>query len=74
MGIAVWIGVLGFLGTLLLVLVGLMNFSVFRKQLRSAREQIEHGIRHLEIAQQQPGPAPDPALHHPDVGVRAAAD
>ncbi len=54
MGIEVWIGVLGFLGTLLLVLVGLMNFTVFRKQLRIAREQIEHGVRQLEIAQKQP--------------------
>jgi hypothetical protein len=54
MGVEVWIGVLGFLGTLLLVLVGLMNFSVFRKQLRIAKEQIEHGVRQLEIAQKQP--------------------
>jgi hypothetical protein len=54
MGIEVWIGVLGFLGTLLLVLVGLMNFTVFRKQLRIAKEQIEHGVRQLEIAQKQP--------------------
>lgn len=54
MGIEVWIGVLGFMGTLLLVLVGLMNFSVFRKQLRIAKEQIETGVRHLEIARQQP--------------------
>ena len=54
MGIELWIGILGFLGTLLLVLVGLMNFSVFRKQLRIAKEQIEHGVRQLEIAQKQP--------------------
>jgi hypothetical protein len=54
MGIEVWIGVLGFFGTLLLVFVGLMNFSVFRKQLRIAKEQIEHGVRQLEIAQKQP--------------------
>jgi hypothetical protein len=54
MGIEIWIGVLGFLGTLLLVLVGLMNFTVFRKQLRIAREQIEHGVRQLEIAQKEP--------------------
>ena len=31
MGIETLIGVLGFAGTLLLVLVGLLNFSVFRK-------------------------------------------
>jgi hypothetical protein len=54
MGIEMWIGVLGFFGTLLLVFVGLMNFSVFRKQLRIAKEQIEHGVRQLEIAQKQP--------------------
>jgi hypothetical protein len=54
MGIELWIGVLGFLGTLLLVLVGLMNFSVFRKQLRIAKEQIETGVRQLEIAQAVP--------------------
>lgn len=54
MGIEVWIGVLGFGGTLLLVLVGLLNFSVFRKQLRVAQEQIETAVRQLEIAQKQP--------------------
>lgn len=54
MGIQAWLGVLGFCGTLLLVFVGLMNFSVFRKQLRIAKEQIEHGVRQLEIAQKQP--------------------
>jgi hypothetical protein len=52
--IEVWIGVLGFVGTLLLVLVGLLNFSVFRKQLRVANEQIETAVRQLEIAQKQP--------------------
>ncbi len=54
MGIEIWIGVLGFVGTLLLVLVGLLNFSVFRKQLRVANEQIETAVRQLEIAQKQP--------------------
>ena len=53
-GIEVWIGVLGFVGTLLLVLVGLLNFSVFRKQLRVANEQIKTAVRQLEIAQKQP--------------------
>jgi hypothetical protein len=48
------IGVLGFAGTLLLVLVGLLNFSVFRKQLRIAKEQIDTAVRQLEIAQKQP--------------------
>lgn len=54
MGIEVWLGMMGFFGTLLLVLVGLMNFTVFRKQLRIAKEQIEHGVRQLELAQKQP--------------------
>src|SRR5918992_5879664 len=54
MGIEALIGVLGFLGTLLLVLVGLLNFSVFRKQLRIAKEQIDTAVRQLEIAQKQP--------------------
>jgi len=54
MGIETVIGVLGFMGTLLLVLVGLLNFSVFRKQLRIAKEQIDTAVRQLEIAQKQP--------------------
>jgi hypothetical protein len=47
MGIEALIGVLGFVGTLLLVLVGLLNFFVFRKQLRIAREQIDIAVRQL---------------------------
>ena len=54
MGIEPLIGVLGFMGTLLLVIVGLLNFSVFRKQLRIAKEQIDTAVRQLEIAQKQP--------------------
>lgn len=54
MGIEWIIGVLGFLGTLLLVVVGLLNFSIFRKQLRIAKEQIDTAVRQLEIAQKQP--------------------
>lgn len=54
MGIETLIGVLGFGGTLLLVVVGLLNFSVFRKQLRIAKEQIDTAVRQLEIAQKQP--------------------
>ena len=54
MGFEALIGVLGFMGTLLLVLVGLLNFSVFRKQLRIARDQIDTAVRQLEIAQKQP--------------------
>jgi hypothetical protein len=54
MRIEALIGVLGFVGSLLLVLVGLLNFSVFRKQLRIAKEQIDTAVRQLEIAQKQP--------------------
>jgi len=54
MAIQTLIGVLGFMGTLLLVIVGLLNFSVFRKQLRIAKEQIDTAVRQLEIAQKQP--------------------
>ena len=54
MGFETLIGVLGFMGTLLLVLVGLLNFSVFRKQLRIAKDQIDTAVRQLEIAQRQP--------------------
>ena len=54
MGIETLIAMLGFVGTLLLVLVGLLNFSVFRKQLRIAQEQIDTAMRQLEIAQKQP--------------------
>jgi hypothetical protein len=50
----VWIGWMGFAGTMLLVAVGLLNFSVFREQLRIAREQIDTALRQLELAQQQP--------------------
>ena len=54
MGFETLIGVLGFLGTLLLVTVGLLNFSVFRKQLRIAKDQIDTAVRQLELAQKQP--------------------
>jgi hypothetical protein len=54
MGFETLIGVLGFLATLLLVLVGLLNFSIFRKQLRIAKDQIDTAVRQLEIAQKQP--------------------
>lgn len=54
MGFEPLIGVLGFMGTLALVLVGLLNFSVFRKQLQIAKEQIDTAVRQLEIAQKQP--------------------
>jgi hypothetical protein len=54
MGAQVIISLLGFGGTLLLVTVGLLNFSVFRKQLRLAQEQIETAITQLDISRKQP--------------------
>src|ERR1043166_9974124 len=54
MGMDGLLGVLGFGATLLLGLAGLLNFSVFRKQLRIAKEQIDTAVRQLEIAQKQP--------------------
>jgi hypothetical protein len=41
-------------GTLLLVVTGLLNFSVFLRQLRHGREQLETARRQLENARQQP--------------------
>lgn len=48
------VSILSFAGTLLLVLTGLMNFSVFIRQLRNARQQLETARQQLEHAQQQP--------------------
>lgn len=48
------LGLLGFAATLLLVVVGLLNFSVFRKQLRVAQDQIDTSLRQLAVAQKQP--------------------
>ena len=48
------IPLLTIVGTLLLVLTGLLNFSVFVRQLRAAREQLETARRQLESARQQP--------------------
>ncbi len=50
----VLIPLLTFGGTLLLVVTGLLNFSVFVRQLRAAREQLETARRQLESALQQP--------------------
>jgi hypothetical protein len=44
----------GLAATLLLVVVGLLNFSVFRRQLHLARHQIDTAVQQLEIAQKQP--------------------
>ena len=48
------IALLTFGGTLLLVATGLLNFSVFIRQLRAARDQLETARRQLESARQQP--------------------
>lgn len=48
------LSVLAVSGTLLLVVTGLLNFSVFLRQLRSNREQLETTRRMLENARQQP--------------------
>jgi hypothetical protein len=48
------IPILTFGGTLLLVVTGLLNFSVFVRQLRAAREGLETARRQLENARQQP--------------------
>ena len=61
MGLEALIGVLGFLGTLLLVLVGLLNFSVFRKQLRIARDHIDTALGDLERRRPVSFSAADPA-------------
>ncbi len=50
----VWISLLSFGGTLLLVITGLLNFSIFRRQLRAAHEQMETARKQLENAQKQP--------------------
>jgi len=50
----VWIAIIGSAGTLLLVLVGLLNFSIFSKQLTVAREQIATAVRQLDLAQKAP--------------------
>ena len=49
-----WIPILTFSGTLLLVVTGLLNFSVFVRQLRAAREQLDTARHQLENARQQP--------------------
>lgn len=48
------IPLLTFGGTLLLVITGLLNFSVFVRQLRASRDQLETARRLLESSRQQP--------------------
>lgn len=50
----VWVSLLSFGGTLLLVITGLLNFTIFRRQLRAAHEQMETARLQLENAQKQP--------------------
>ncbi|HYF64884.1 MAG TPA: hypothetical protein VD886_18815 [Herpetosiphonaceae bacterium] len=45
---------ISFGGTLLLVMIGLLNFTVFLRQLRAARDQIDMSLRQLDLAQKQP--------------------
>jgi hypothetical protein len=49
-----WIPMLGLTATVLLVVVGLLNFSVFRRQLALARDQMDTAVRQLELARRQP--------------------
>lgn len=49
-----WVSLLGTAATLMVVLVGLLNFSVFTRQLKASREQLENARLQLENAQQQP--------------------
>ena len=49
-----WLPLLTVGGTLMLVLTGLLNFSVFVRQLRSSRELLENARWQLENARQQP--------------------
>ena len=54
MNLQTWIPLLTICGTLLLVVTGLLNFTVFVRQLRAAREQLETARHQLESARQQP--------------------
>src|SRR5688500_14656582 len=54
MGAEFWIPALGLAATLLLVVVGLLNFSIFWRQLQLARDQMDMAVRHLELARRQP--------------------
>ncbi len=54
MRLEVWIAIVGCAGTVLLVLVGLLNFSIFSKQLTVAREQIATMVQQLDVAQKAP--------------------
>ena len=52
--VAPWLPWLGFAATMLLVVVGLLNYTVFRRQLQIAQLQIDTALRHLELSRKQP--------------------
>jgi hypothetical protein len=54
MSAAFWIPALGLAATSLLVVVGLLNFSVFWRQLKLGRDQMDTAVRQLELARKQP--------------------
>lgn len=54
MDTAFWIPALGLAATSLLVVVGLLNFSVFWRQLKLGRDQMDTAVRQLELARKQP--------------------
>ncbi len=54
MNIETWVPLLTVCATLLLVATGLLNFSVFTRQLRASREQLETARWQLENARLQP--------------------
>jgi hypothetical protein len=54
LNIELLVSLLAFGGTLLLVMTSLLNFSVFVRQLRASRDQLETARRLLESTQQQP--------------------
>ena len=49
-----WVPLLTIVGTLLLVLTSALNFSVFVRQLKASREQLDTARRQLENARQGP--------------------
>lgn len=54
MPLETWVPILTVAGTLLLVITGLLNFSVFVRQLRASQDQLETARLQLESARIQP--------------------
>jgi len=48
------VAVISSVGTLVLMVVGVLNFRIFSKQLALAQQQIGHAVRQLELAQKAP--------------------